>query len=586
VAGSRGLPHPQRRRPALGAALLSVGVVLAGTLVGTSGASAASGATTTSTSSKTHQFSSPAAIARAAQPTKQAPKPAPAGSFVSGPLQAPGGPFLYDRAGRVVLLHGVNAVYKLAPFELYPDPGQPWNFSATDAQRIASLGFTVVRLGILWEGVEPGSGGPNQASVCTPGAAGNPNEFNPATAAAYLAKIKQTVDLLGRYHVYSLLDMHQDVYSQPFRGEGAPEWAICTNNVPIVPLGGRWSSNYGNPTLQTAEEHFWMNDVTGGLQQQYDLAWTTVAKYFADNAWVVGYDPYNEPFEDMLTTDDTEDFATKLECFYTGTARPGTLLNGGAPAVCPSGDPAQGLIPSIQSVDPHHLIFVEADNYSVQSGGPSLLGPMGFPNLVYNFHVYCGDRSGVTGDPIDLDSCASSELRSMARRQNERPAMTTTQQPGGPAWFMTEFGATSSVPLLDQVTSFADGLDLGWIYWAWKYYDDPTGSSDEALVQADGTLAPTAAVLSRPYPQAVAGTPISNWFELQNKDFQLVYTPSVAVKAPTVVFVPGNLYPQGYCTTVRGGRVMSAPGAAHLLVKPNGTAPRVTVTLRAGNCPS
>jgi endoglycosylceramidase len=561
-------------------ALLSALSVLAGSLVvGAAGATAAA-----SSGSRTQQFSSPAAIAKATQSTKQAPPSAPAGSYVSGTLHAPGGPFLYDSSGRVVLLHGVNAVYKLAPYELYPDPGQPWNFDAADAKRIAGLGFTVVRLGILWEGVEPGSGGPNQPSVCTPGAAADPNEFSPAAAEAYLAKIKETVDLLGRYHVYSLLDMHQDVYSQPFRGEGAPEWAICTDNVPIVPLGGRWSSNYGNPTLQTAEEHFWVNDVTGGLQQQYDQSWTTVAKYFAANAWVVGYDPYNEPFEDMLTTDDTEDFATKLECFYTGTAHPGTLLNGGAPAVCPAGDPAQGLIPSIQSVDPHHLIFVEADNYSVQSGGPSLLGPMGFPNLVYNFHVYCGDRSGVTGDPVDLDACASAELRSMARRQNERPAMTTTQQPGGPAWFMTEFGATSSVPLLDQVTSFADGLNLGWIYWAWKYYDDPTGSSDEALVQADGTLAPTAAVLARPYPQAVAGTPISNWFELQNQDFQLVYTPAAAVKAPTVVFVPGDQYPQGYCATIRGGRVTSTPGASHLLVQPDGSAPRVTVSLRSGTC--
>ena len=33
----------------------------------------------------------------------------------------------------------------------------------------------------------------------------------------------------------TLLDMHQDVYDKLFRGEGAPEWAVCTDNVPIVP---------------------------------------------------------------------------------------------------------------------------------------------------------------------------------------------------------------------------------------------------------------------------------------------------------------------------------------------------------------
>ena len=84
--------------------------------------------------------------------------------------------------------------------------------------------------------------------------------------------------LLAQYGIYTLLDMHQDVYNQNFRGEGAPDWAVCTNNVPIVPKGGRWSNNYSNPTLQTAVGHFWANDVVGNLQGNYDLVWKTVAQ--------------------------------------------------------------------------------------------------------------------------------------------------------------------------------------------------------------------------------------------------------------------------------------------------------------------
>jgi hypothetical protein len=41
---------------------------------------------------------------------------------VIGPIRSPGGPFLYDSQGRVVFLHGVDAVYKRKPFELYTDP--------------------------------------------------------------------------------------------------------------------------------------------------------------------------------------------------------------------------------------------------------------------------------------------------------------------------------------------------------------------------------------------------------------------------------------------------------------------------------
>ena len=108
--------------------------------------------------------------------------------------------------------------------------------------------------------------------------------------------------LLSRYGIYTLLDMHQDVYNKNFRGEGAPDWAVCTDGVPIVASGGRWSNNYSNPQLDTAVHHFWTNDVVGNLQGQYDLVWATVAKYFETNPWVVGYDPYNEPFSTETQT--------------------------------------------------------------------------------------------------------------------------------------------------------------------------------------------------------------------------------------------------------------------------------------------
>ncbi len=83
--------------------------------------------------------------------------------------------------------------------------------------------------------------------------------------------------------------------------------------------------------------------------------------------------------------------------------------------------------------------------------------------------------------------------------------MASGDQPTGPAIIMSEFGATNSVPLAGFDVEWAGLSTVGWIYWAWKYYDDPTGSSAEGLELPDGTYSPIVTVLSRTYPQAVAG---------------------------------------------------------------------------------
>ena len=503
-------------------------------------------------------------------------------------LSSPGGPYLYDSQGRIVLMHGVNVVYKHAPYIAYPDPGEPWNFDATDAAKMQQLGFNVVRLGIEWQALEPGSGGPNQPQVCTKGPPGNAHEWNRAVAERYLSHVAATVKLLARYGIYTLLDMHQDVYNQKFRGEGAPNWAVCTNNVPIVPKGGRWSNNYSNPTLQTAVGHFWSNDVVGNLQGNYDLVWKTVAQYFKNDPWVIGYDPYNEPFSTETQTASASTFTGQLECFYIGKAHTAFLANGAGALTCPPGDPDNGVIPTIQSVDSHHLTFVEPDIYWVTGGNiPSQLGPLPFKRVVFNFHVYCGDRSPVTGNPTDLLKCLQSEETAASEQEITRLSMSSAYQSAGPAGFMSEFGATTSVALAGFDVEWA-GLDqLSWIYWAWKYYDDPTGSSAEGLVQPDGSYSPVVTVLSRTYPQAVAGDPNSVIFNPFTGAFNMVYAPTEAAHGVTTIAIAASQhYPNGWCSAVKGGRITSKPGATHLTVQTVGHPAQVYITVTAGSCPS
>jgi endoglycosylceramidase len=506
-----------------------------------------------------------------------------ADSVVQGPLDAKGGPYLTDADGRVVILHGVNAVYKRAPYELYADPGKPWNFTRADAARMAALGFNVVRLGIIWQGIEPGTLGPNSPQVCTPGSPGDPHQFDAQVASAYLARVARTVDLLGRYHIYTLLDMHEDVFSSEFGGEGAPPWAVCTGSEPIKILPGRWSNTYNDPGLINAVHHFWLNDVVGDLQGEYIRSWKAAASYFADNPWVVGFDPINEPFTKTLQSG-TPEVAARLECLYTGTSDPGRSIIDGSVLRCPPDDPTVGLIDMFRRVAPDKLVFFEPDIYATQDR-PNDIGPMDYSGLVFNFHDYCGLRSGVTGNPTDLNACSAQELHTMQRRSEERPDIASVHQPEGPAWFMSEFGATTSEPLMQRLTDIADELQLGWTYWQWKYYDDPTGSSAEALVEADGALSPTATALSRAYPQAVAGTPISYSYDPDHGEFHLLYVPDDRIDAPTVIFVPtAAAYAAGYQVQVVGGQVQSAPGADHLVVAadPGSTLVSVTVLPSAG----
>jgi endoglycosylceramidase len=513
------------------------------------------------------------------------------GPSVPSYLSSPGGPYLYDSKGRVILMHGVNVVYKHAPFIAYPDPGQPWNFDATDAAKMQRLGFNVVRLGIEWQALEPGSGGPNQPQIC---AAGTPKttravgEWNQTVAEQYLSHVAATVKLLAHYGIYTLLDMHQDVYNQNFRGEGAPDWAVCTNNVPIVPKGGRWSNNYSNPTLQTAVGHFWSNDVVGNLQGNYDLVWKTVAQYFKNNPWVVGYDPFNEPFSTETQTASDSTFTGQLECFYIGKGHAADLANGAGALSCPSGDPDNGVVPTIQSVDSHHLTFVEPDIYWVTGGNiPSQLGPLPFKRIVFNFHTYCGDRSPVTGNPTDLLKCLQAEETAASEQDITRLSMGSAAQPTGPAIFMSEFGATTSIPLAGFDVEWAGLDDLGWIYWAWKYYDDPTGSSAEGLVQPDGSYSPIVTVLSRTYPQAVAGDSNSTVFNPFTGAFSMVYAPTQAANGVTTVFIAAaQHYPTGWCAAVKNGRITSKAGASHLTVQTVGHPSQVYISVTAGACPS
>jgi endoglycosylceramidase len=98
--------------------------------------------------------------------------------------------FFIDSTGRTRFFHGVNAVYKIAPWFPAHDKWDPMNsLSAEDARNLRQWGFNSVRLGVMWPGLEPGARGDYSR--------------------AYLDEIQTIVELLAKENIYVILDLHQ-----------------------------------------------------------------------------------------------------------------------------------------------------------------------------------------------------------------------------------------------------------------------------------------------------------------------------------------------------------------------------------------
>ncbi|MEO9023633.1 MAG: cellulase family glycosylhydrolase [Solirubrobacteraceae bacterium] len=516
----------------------------------------------------------------------------------TGLVSAPGGPYLRDAQGRLLELHGVDLVakcgggavptgapgspcvgpnrgphlaYVLSP--LARDPGR--RFTAADAATLARLGFNMVRLGVVWEGLEPGRRGvrPDDPRFCSPHARGTPfprlgkaDPYAPKTIRAYLARTDRIIGLLAAAGLRVLLDMHQDVYGSafanpsspmPWNGEGAPPWATCTGRAAFT-APARWGAAYGDPAVKTAIHHFFANDVRGDLQEQFARVWQAVARHYRHNANVIGYELYNEPLDFL-----NPDFNTELQCFYGGPVHePRSCASSGAES------PADGLIGAIRAVDLRHPIVYEPPSNS-DYNRPQSIGvrePLPFRGLVLGFHAYSHQQAALMG------------LMSTQR------AATRTLQPGGPPWLMDEFGASRHSASASATVDLADERNLSWSYWAALELHDPTGNPREALLR-QGSRRPIggkAAALAVAYPAATAGIPGPWSYDRATGTFIYDYRASGSLRAPTEIVLPRYAYPHGYRVSATGAAIVSSHGASVLELQPRRGVRFVTVTVRRG----
>lgn len=428
--------------------------------------------------------------------------------------------WITDRAGRVVVVHGFNMVYKVPPY--YPAAA---GFGADDAAFLEGLGFNVVRVGVIWKAVEP-----------------RPGVYDDG----YLRHIAGTVRFLAKHGIFSLLDFHQDMYNELFQGEGAPDWAVQDDGLPN-PKNGFPANYLTNPALQRAEDHFWANGSGpggAGLQDRYAAAWRHVARIFRNVGGVLGYELLNEPSAGTQ-------FATCL----------------GAPG-CPAFDAELTAFDrrdasAIRTVDRHTLIFYEPDvgfDFGVATHVRALEhGPAGFA-----FHDYClaPSPNGCRSEPRGI----SNALGHVGHTHE--------------ALLITEWGSNPYRGDLTGMMNLADRYMVPWIEWAYCPCRDPTGATPDPLV-LDPAAPPLGAnvgqlalhTLVEPFPQLIAGTPLSWGYNRQTKMLRLRYSTAKADGAGrfppgaiTEIATPRLIYGRPYAVHVHGAAIVSRPGARILKI--------------------
>jgi endoglycosylceramidase len=482
-----------------------------------------------------------------------------ASAFASQASAAPAGPlghagrWITDASGRVVILHGWNMVYKVGSYQ--PEDA---GFGDDDAQFLADNGFNTVRLGVIYKGLEPAAG---------------------TYEDDYLDSIARTEGVLADHGIFSLLDFHQDLYNERFQGEGFPNWAVVGDaaTLPAEPQVGFPGNYLVMPALDRAFDHFWLNDLAAdgrALQEAYAAAWRHVAARFSANPYVLGYNLLNEP--------------------WPGTQYPSCTSTAG----CPVFDQqflqpfTERVIDAIREVDSDTLAWY-APLLTFDFGADTSHGDTGDAHAGFAFIMYCLAELG--GAVADLGPATGPECDTGYGLSLDNAEQQSTET--GDALLMTEFAATNKLSIIQRVVELADERMISWQQWHYCACDDPTtsGPGVQALVgdaaeppTGDNVSAAKLAVSSRPYPQAVAGTPESYGFDDQTKEFHLDYSTARAdgsgnfpADSRTEVFVPQIHYPGGYAVDVDGGEVVSAPGARvlELATCPGATHVTVHVTI-------
>jgi endoglycosylceramidase len=422
---------------------------------------------------------------------------------------------IIDEHGRERYFHGVNVVYKAFPFHPELNTFDPqYSLCTKDFEILKSTGLNVVRLGVMWPGVEPVRGQYNET---------------------YIQIMSKLVEDMSQYGIYTLIDFHQDLLSEKFCGEGVPVWAALPKlddkhrafPIPIEPQPFIVDNVTGFPKPEDCDKHSWdvyqlteaassayqsLYDNVDGIQDAFALYWKKLAVTFKSSPNVLGYDLMNEPWCGDIFLDPSLVIPGKadkknLEPMYNKVAA------------------------AIREVDTSHMVFFDSvtwDDFSV--GFTQVPGGNAYRNMsVLAYHFYTPPNLFI-------------EAHMYARK--------TDVSRLGCAGMLTEFDIASrpdNINALYETLRTADKYKQSWIGWEYKPYIKITGWG-WCLVDEDGSVnLQVAKALSRTYAQAVAGQVVSMNFNNNTAVYALTYTADPSITKPTEIFASSLYhYPRGY----------------------------------------
>lgn len=407
---------------------------------------------------------------------------------------------IVDERGRSVLLRGVNVdgiVDYWRPDLRTPYPIDPAAYTdgrcppddptvegvpicSFDLPQMRALGYDNIRLNVSWSLLEP-----------------RPGQIDEQ----YVDRIAQVVDWAAAEGIWVTIDMHEDAWSkyvytapgsscppptQDTRGyDGAPAWA-SQHHLPACTV---YNTREADPAVIEDAQAFW-SDLPApdgvGLQEHYAHVVAVLAKRFADQPAVAGYDLMNEPQPGVLPEAEN---TLELMPFYAKVAA--TVR-----AAVPGFRQLLFLEPGVErGTAAQRAVFLPWSAYS------------DYPNAVYAPHVYTDvfTLGALTGLPYP------------ATFQSDYDAAAADAKALGLPLWIGEFGGPPATDrtVLAQHYAQQEARRIGGTMWLWKenandtapntfwgVYGPPfTGADVEGVPQPDRIRR-----TSRVYPLLTAGT--------------------------------------------------------------------------------
>ena len=467
-----------------------------------------------------------------------------------------GGAFV-DPEGRQLLLHGMAVISK--------DPNgnyQSWH-GPDDFARMRAWGMNCIRLGIIWDGLEP-----------------EPGQYDQT----YLKKIDERLAWARQHGLYVFLDMHQDLFSVKY-SDGAPAWATLDEGLPHS-TGAVWSDSYQiSEAVKKSFDNFWENKPAPdgvGVQDHFARAWQHVARRYRDNPTVIGYDLCNEPNQGSGTP---ELEVAMLNAFaQAAAAKDGTPPDLAATAkkwLEPKGrseitsrlqdvgiytalvDAPQSVVQqferayvvpmyervarAIRDVDSHHILFLEtlmACNMGVRTGIEPLADVNGKRDP---FQAYAPHGYDIVVDTPDLTNASNERVELIFNRHAESGARLAMPV------LIGEWGAFGSAGPAIVPTAEFTARQFERHLFSDTYWDYGREVGNASYFNA----------LSRAIPVCVAGTLLSYANDPEAQTFSCTWREDPAVVAPSRIYLPDRCAARITAITVE-------PSASKYIVGPTG----------------